>query len=757
VLKLKHYMTSIASIQDLDTRLDLSFSKHVITDSEYTLWENVEVNGTWQTYFLGKCFEVADEDLETLAIIILWDLSLPKPTNIPENVHFFHCDCNSTGLEDVAKLSKKNGLWFFYAPKDVEGTVKPEKWLENLLDPSTNITKKRNITGMVRTVGTTYYLRDVFGMFNTGLKNALEMVGIDTGIKSEMKDRDMSRMDLIMKENPNESLEYLLADVSSLKEAVLLRVDQINEINESVHPGIEPYTIHDIPRSSGALVWDTFLRWLVLENRELYLAALYLSDSNNNKAWVELKKIKEGLDSLPEVNIESPTDEDFDNVNFIKKATKTIENSGSVNGFGLCGISNFPLLTKNTGLLGAIVQGGRCNNEEPYENPYHNFITDVYDPDLQGCYGTKLREYDYPVGVPSLFEYAKDDTPKTLGEVLSELESELVPNLYTIVVEGELDFTQDLVCSKLGITTTTVVRSIMGDFEKFDDSGSWGMEVEKAHIVGDFLLQTQEIVNGIITHKVLDTIRKVSTSQELKSWMNLKVQCVVYYPKSLELSIPEFIDTVKNPKTRGGKYAKVGDIRTRVWTRLPLEGFIGKYINQRMIWKKKKGDKTLEESEKHRYDLLQNGVKTFINTLYGNTAAPYFPIGNTVIANNITAAARVGVWQMSKALLLKQTITDGGLGSNLECLSWKPNARRPGFQVLADRQKLKSYRYLSVSKLVDVEDFVGWVRDYNDLDTIVKNQVDTFWEAYNLSFDFEIECKSANTGQYAIYFNSGDY
>jgi hypothetical protein len=53
--------------------------------------------------------------------------------------------------------------------------------------------------------------------------------------------------------------------------------------------------------------------------------------------------------------------------------------------------------------------------------------------------------------------------------------------------------------------------------------------------------------------------------------------------------------------------------------------------------------------------------KLFVNTIYGALSSRFFSIGNVVLANNITARGRVGVWMLSKALRLRQSITDGGI------------------------------------------------------------------------------------------------
>jgi hypothetical protein len=70
------------------------------------------------------------------------------------------------------------------------------------------------------------------------------------------------------------------------------------------------------------------------------------------------------------------------------------------------------------------------------------------------------------------------------------------------------------------------------------------------------------------------------------------------------------------------------DKRTRAWVGIPLEGFIGRLVDLRKQYKKQKGSgRTPQERQfASGMDLM---LKNVINTLYGDTAARYFAIGNT--------------------------------------------------------------------------------------------------------------------------------
>lgn len=777
------------SYPKLTEKLDLSTSYHLWCDSEFTAklpqdWTN---KSTDKTTFLIKQHLIEDQNYKQLAKVILWDYRLSLPSSVPLDVTLVVCDCHKTTIFDVANLSQENLLWFFYSPKDVEAVVSKERWLEALLlkdaEGKSIINKRRNLSGTIKNdqIGT-IKLRDIIGMFNSSLKSALESVGLSSKTKSTMKDLDMSKMADIINKFPDESLEYALGDVDDLSKAYHLRIKQLNEIVTQVHPGIVELTSEDIPRSSGSLVWTVFENWLLLKYPGLYKASLLLTDCNNNKFWSQTRKFKDAIrESFNKPEADLSADQ-------IKQISTRINYSKSmIHGLGMGMISNYALLSHSgTGVINAMVQGGRCNPEVPHENPYDGYLVNVYDPDLNSCYGTKLREYDFPFGIPTIFENAISDSKKltdaqfktlkkkttkhaqtngklhevfngynlTLGQFLSIFESELVPNLWQIIVAGQLPFKQDLVFSKLGVTTSSVINKITGDYEKFVDGGVYGDEIELTHIEGDFRLIMSEIENGVINQKVLDAIKKVSTPAELKAWMQLEVICAAFYPQSLQVSHSQFIGNVLKSK---GK-TRSGDNRTRSWTKVALDDFIGGFIDKRAVWKKASKDKSLSQAERSNFNLLQTGTKLFINTLYGDTAAPYFPLGNTILANNITAAARVGVWQMSKALLLAQTITDGGLGSLKECLKFKSgNIRKPGFDTLAIRSALKSHRYVEVVPVLSsLQEALELSKD-GKFDPLLKSLVDSFWSTYGLTFDFDIEAKSDNFGEFAIYFNASDY
>ena len=105
---------------------------------------------------------------------------------------------------------------------------------------------------------------------------------------------------------------------------------------------------------------------------------------------------------------------------------------------------------------------------------------------------------------------------------------------------------------------------------------------------------------------------------------------------------------------------------------MPIGDFIKPFKTKRSELKKQRNAIADKNSDKWLdLDAKQNAMKQVCNTLYGVLASPYFPISNVVVANNITAAARVAVWCLSCAAGTYQSITDGGAYNLNQVRDWK--------------------------------------------------------------------------------------
>lgn len=342
-----------------------------------------------------------------------------------------------------------------------------------------------------------------------------------------------------------------------------------------------------------------------------------------------------------------------------------------------CSVSYFaqsnPETTKQTN---ALIQGGRAKNERPnviYETGV------IADADLSSCYATILEQMTYPVGIPYTY-YTHESSkkkPLTLGKFLEKHEKSMLPRLYTIIVSGKLKHHQTLVPSKI-VDNFKINENYEPDDPKID---------------ADFRIYTKEIINGIITSDVLDVLRNVCNRSELKQWMNLEVISAVWYPEHKCCRDPEiWNDQIKRETEQTGnqviiEQSKDGkvivqDNRSRFWLPIPITDFIKPYKQKRSNLKRERSKHAADTSEYRSLDAQQNAMKLVCNTLYGVLASPYFDIGNVVVANNITAAARTAVWCLATAAGTYQSITDGGAYNLNQVRDWK-DGHKPGMNTLS--------------------------------------------------------------------------
>ena len=174
-------------------------------------------------------------------------------------------------------------------------------------------------------------------------------------------------------------------------------------------------------------------------------------------------------------------------------------------------------------------------------------------------------------------------------------------------------------------------------------------------------------------------------------------------------------------------------------------------------------------------------MKLFVNTGYGVLASPHFNIGNTVVANNITAQIRLAVWQMSKALITCQSITDGGMyepGRVNRLRTEVDSFRKPSLETLSDLQLLQECREkcrnIEVVALGDI-DWKPLIKelfreDLTDeekkklqkelaekIDAIALQHIKNFWQVYGLDFQFDVEHKAENFAERVAFWSKGDY
>lgn len=753
---------------------------------------------TQSAVFLTSQFKIRNPN-EPVRKVVVWSKDIPLPPNIiPEYINAAEWLTLDIVLEDpnnytpvthgwIQANAKIDGL-IYAAATDNEALFGRKIWLDALkknkpseYGNSTYVSKGRKINCTVMLPDNIkIVVRDVFGMANNGdsLAKFLVSVGMTDKYKNLAEGHDKGKMGDWMRGEPTSFLVYSSYD-TDLDTAVEKRTEILNRLIQDaigVNPAFVPMWERlgrKIPGTSGALVSDVFNFWLHSEYASVLTELLEHTNFINRKDF--LKFSKEVL--FPLRGETATTNKHVDGV-WKKETVKSKLNKEEpldcvpdtgyhpISSASICGIVVNNLGT--SGVLNAIVYGGRCVNE----CAYRDIIKNVFDIDLSSCYGSALVEFIYPIGFPRYLRYGAaskgdngSDNRQTLGQVLKKYESELLDNLFQIIVTGELNFEQDLIFSKEGITEESIIRDITrirkGDEVIEGDDGHNSdvvQNLEREHIRGTMVLHRKELVNSVITSDILRVAKKVCSPNEWESLMSVQVQTMAYYPKSEMCDTPEqLIEMNKGVKEPS---------ECRGWFPVYLKDFVGNFISTR------KGYKALSKPGDY-YDLLQSSVKLLVNTVYGCLASPYFQMGNAIIANNITARARVGVWMMAKALGTVQSITDGGCYSNDEVrFIGGSYGRLPAMHTMSDYRRLNAHRSIKIGKLVDDFELTKQrlsARDENgDKTTITKTMekelddkafehINEFWSHYGLVLPFKIEHKYENTSAFATWDGSADY
>ncbi|MBI1913225.1 MAG: hypothetical protein HYS12_00450 [Planctomycetes bacterium] len=577
---------------------------------------------------------------------------------------------DSTNLLDAAlphlmpdaKANDRVRLALFFSPKDVEYVLGWDKFGEAI--HSGRVRQRNNLAGRVGRV----VLKDLDGWAGKSkLAEFAAALGVPMPDKTSMDDfkKEMRRG---LEERPEDFLRYAVDDARVLLEVYARFVAFVRRTLSEIlgMAAGDLWRADDIPMTTGRLVAETFERWLFSRTGE-HADALrfcarklgfldpdaddYLPDRENRHILLDQCRTPEAL---------AATAVDPVGKECLRIYAKSKYLFTALDGCGVRWWASRP--TTETAGYNTLVQGGRCHNERP-----HEYATGPgLDVDIAGCYGTSLRTLTFPIGLPSVWSYHPNEKRPTLGEWLGRFESRLVPGLWTCTVSGSLPFEQDLLYSKL-----VKARDLR------QAAGPDGIDIPT-----DFVLLRREVKNAILTADLLAALKAVATNSEWAALQKLEVvTACAYLAEDRKGDVGEWCRAVL-AASDGGLRARVNagaaaDKRTRAWYGVGLEDFVGRLADERQRVKDRSRDAGPAERG------LDQILKLLINTLYGVLASRHFSVGNTVLANNITARARLGVWMVAKALGLRQSITDGGV--------YTPNAvphyrgRRPGFDTLPPR------------------------------------------------------------------------
>jgi hypothetical protein len=688
------------------------------------------------------------------------------------------------GMEDVFAVN-------YFSPKDLEYLCGWEAWRDAVHRGT--VRQRRSLSGKVGDDR----VKDLCGWNHDGLGTFAKSMGramLDKGLMAD----DKERMWDAFLERPVDFARYCLGDVDILPELHDGFVQMAGEIQTNVLHLREPMTKRNIPMTTGAWVAKTFEQWLydrtgewrdvfkwclrklgVLDpaaeeyekNRRAYHAEVgaygSAAELRHALATVNWKSPKSDREAewLMDVGEEPPPGykpSDWNLWRFMGHKMRFLYrglDGASIRWFAGCS-------DRETAIYNVLVQGGRCVNEVPQAYRCGAGL----DIDISSCYGSSLRDQTYPVGLPRVWTYATNEVAPTFGDWLDANEAELLPGLWQCIVSGKLTFDQDLIYSRL-CDPKDIRRAVRSrdDPDKEDDD-----------VLAASVMLRRQIINGVITSDILNAARAASTEQEWGEIRRLEVVTAAAYLKADQVdTLGQLCDAVVRDKGRLASRdgTVVRDERTRAWLPVPLEQFIGPLVDERNRLKAKKNETGLSPDEKARYTGLCSMYKLLVNTLFGDLASRFFPIGNVVVANNITARARVGVWMLAKALGLRQSITDGGFYTPDRVCVWQ--GPKPGLHKLANINDWRDATHpgrRGFARLggVDWEKLIGagqkqeplaedaqkayWKERLPDPDKLAREHVRQFWAPYGLTFPFDmIEHKWENVFTAATWWNKGDY
>jgi hypothetical protein len=512
----------------------------------------------------------------------------------------------------------------------------------------------------------------------------------------------------------------------------------------------DQWTRESIPMTTGSMVAHTFEQWVYRQHGEYEDLFKFCTRKLGILAPDKPKRYEKGLRLLNKYYSAFPDGlamhnrRKHDEVWWLLKHARfrhTALDGGSIKWFA-------SLDANETAIFNAVVQGGRCNNEIPEE-----YLAEYgLDIDISGCYGAALRSFTFPVGLPTIWSYSLNQNNKpTLGEWLRQNRDELVPGLWQVVVRGGLSFPQDLVYSR-DVDAADIRKAVQS---------RWLRDKDDDDITSKTMLLRHQILNGVVTSDILEVLLKTATERERKEIMSLRVWTAAAYLKSdrcdglMSWANKVVPDTGRHANETG---QTVEDNRARAWLAVPLEEYIGRMCDERASLKAKKKQEDLSPEEKARLMGLDEIFKVNINTVYGTLASRFFAVGNSILANNITARGRVGVWMLAKALRLRQTITDGGIYEPSSVAWWK--GPKPGLATLADMYewKMKCRRGFTSLAGLDWKAAITNQALPEDLDALALAHVKEFWVPYGLEFPFgKVEHKKENTFIRAAYLFKADY
>jgi len=291
------------------------------------------------------------------------------------------------------------------------------------------------------------------------------------------------------------------------------------------------------------------------------------------------------------------------------------------------------------------VRGGRCYNNRLEINTISTEFT-LADIDITGAYSTIASTQFYYFGCPVIQKFVKHKV--TLRKFLKYYEKKyLIKRGFVLAIEtkNNLNIEQDLIPSWNDLRF--IREKVLNEQETI-----FSIDLQNTSTS----IYTKELINSTITWDELNIIRSEWNKKQIDDFLdNVYMISALYYPKNFECKTRE--ELVKNKEvhkrfTDAMPYSVIDnedDDYNHYW----YKNNFGKLIIDKIIQKRAE-NKKINPTLAYFYKLLAN-------TLYGVNVSRHFETSNILLAANITAMCRCGMYLTEKALNIYQTITDGGI------------------------------------------------------------------------------------------------
>jgi hypothetical protein len=333
--------------------------------------------------------------------------------------------------------------------------------------------------------------------------------------------------------------------------------------------------------------------------------------------------------------------------------------------------------------------GGRC-----YNNLHLIHMTttsySICDIDMTSAYTTIGSSESYRFGNPVILCFNKGMI--SLKQFLKRYEHLMDKRGYKLIVEtvdGELlDEEQDLLVSFPFMRKKSKIwYDVLGDLQLKNS-------IDLKNI--PTAIYPRELHNTPISYDDLNIIRHGMTKKQGDDILNkAKMVCAVFYPKGYECKNLEEL----REKIAQHKIEAKGRFNYTMNGHVQIDNEEGKYPH---YWYKTNfGQLLLDTIIQRRRDNKKTNpslaylFKLIGNTVYGNNVSSLFDTSNLILASNITAMCRAGMWCVEKALNASQTITDGGvceLNEVIHRVSGRLDTPLLVRSYLQDKSKMSKYR-----------------------------------------------------------------